>query len=117
MNEKCKLSFKNCMRLYRNGKKAFGPGIAMLLELTEQYGTLSAAAAEMELAYSKAWRILNECEDVLGVRLLERNRGGKNGGGVFLTDAGRNVLQNYRKFCSEAEGKNTEIFNKYFNGE
>jgi molybdate transport repressor ModE-like protein len=112
-----KLTFKNSMRLFKNGKKAFGPGIAMLLELTEQYGTLSAAAAEMELAYSKAWRILNESEKALGIRLLERSHGGRNGGGAFLTKEGRDVLKNYRNFCAETQDKTMEIFNKYFNKE
>jgi len=117
MDEENGLVFKNSIRLYRNDKKAFGPGIARLLELTEKFGTLSAAAGEMELAYSKAWRILNDSEKALGVRLLERSHGGKSGGSAFLTDDGQRILESYRKFCIEANENNRKIFDKYFTGE
>ena len=54
------LSFA-CLRI-----KGFGPEIARLMELTEEYHSLNRAAAAMGMAYSKAWKILNESEQALG---------------------------------------------------
>ena len=47
------------------GERCFGPGVAALLEGVEEKRSLRAAAISMEMAYSKAWRILRRAEDAL----------------------------------------------------
>ena len=59
----------------------FGKGVAQLLSLTREKGSLSAAYKSMGMAASKAWKILNRAEADLGVKLVERKSGGKQGGG------------------------------------
>lgn len=68
-------------RLFRE-EKCFGPGIAELLEGIEELNSLRAAAMRMGMAYSKAWRIIHECEETLGFRLLYSSTGGRGGGGA-----------------------------------
>ena len=67
------------VRLFTAGK-CFGPGLATLLTLVRERHSLRAAAAEMGMAYSKAWRILRDCEQALGFPLLDSTTGGRNGG-------------------------------------
>ena len=38
--------------------KCFGPGICQLLEAVEELGSLRKASQSMDMAYSKAWKIL-----------------------------------------------------------
>lgn len=107
------LSWTMSLRLFTD-KKAFGPGIARLLELTDEYHSLNKAAAAMNMAYSKAWKILNESENALGIRLLERHAGGLRGGGAFLTDEGRQMLESYREFSTKAYDAVDQLFDRYF---
>lgn len=95
-------------------EKAFGPGIARLLELADEYHSLNKAAQSMGMAYSKAWKILNNAENALEVRLLDRHAGGSMGGGAELTEEGRDLLNRYRGFERETKEAAEVLFNKYF---
>ena len=69
---KKKLQLKLTIRLYSDDdERCFGPGIAVLLHRVEEHHSLRAAAASMEMAYSKAWRIVRTAEAVFGCKLLE----------------------------------------------
>ena len=84
----------------------FGKGVAQLLSLTREKGSLSAAYKSMGMAASKAWKILNRAEADLGVKLVERKSGGKQGGGSHLTPEGEDILNRYENFQKEvAEAK------------
>ena len=79
----------------------FGPGVCELLERIRETGSIQAAAARMELSYTKAWKILNRAEEELGTSLITRVSGGKNGGSSTLTPAGETAVKDFR----EMEGK------------
>lgn len=83
------------VRLFKN-EKCFGPGIAELLDGVEELSSLRAAAMRMGMAYSKAWRVMHECEQQLGFKLIDTVAGGKNGGGARVTEQGRDLLEKYR---------------------
>ncbi len=72
---------------------AFGRGIARLCELVEKTGSLNKACKEMGMAYSKAWRIIRNSEESLGVSLLERY-GAK---GSVLTQEAKKLVRVYRR--------------------
>ena len=57
------MELKLTPRFLQNGQRFFGPGVAELLERVREHRSLRAAAASMEMAYSKAWRIVNEALD------------------------------------------------------
>ena len=79
----------------------FGPGVCELLERIRETGSIQAAAARMELSYTKAWKILNRAEQELGASLITRVSGGRNGGSSTLTPAGEEAVRDFR----EMEGK------------
>lgn len=89
-------------------ERFFGPGVCELLERIRKSGSIQAAAAEMEMSYSKAWRILNRAEREMGVHLIVRQNGGRNGGSSTLTEAGERAILNFR----EMERKLSKTANK-----
>ena len=69
----------------------FGSGVAQLCRGVEQWGSLNKAAKEMNMAYSKAWRIMKHTEASFGIQLLERN----GAHGSVLTSEGALLLHAY----------------------
>ena len=49
-----------------------GHGVVELCERVERLGSLNKAAADMGMAYSKAWRIVKQAEEGLDVALFLR---------------------------------------------
>ena len=94
--------------------KAFGPGIAKLLHRVQEFHSLRAAAADMEMAYSKAWTIIKNSEKALGFPLLTTTTGGKNGGGAVLTPAGEIMLKKYDDFCYKMQQYGDKLFAEEF---
>ena len=74
--------------LDEDGEKFFGEGPARLLRRVEEYGSLRAAAISMEMAYTKALKLMKQAETALGYPLITRTTGGKDGGGSILTPEG-----------------------------
>ena len=96
------------------GERCFGPGVAALLEGVEEKRSLRAAAMAMEMAYSKAWRIIRRAEEAFGCKLLQSAAGGKNGGGAALTAEGAALLNAYRGYTAAVERCCAEEFARYF---
>ena len=86
-----RLRFALTLRIFSDTEKCFGPGMAELLERVDQMQSLRQATLSMEMAYSKAWRVLKAAERGLGFPLLESSTGGKGGGGARLTEQGRQI--------------------------
>ena len=78
-------------------EKCFGPGVADLLERVDRLKSLRKATIEMDMAYSKAWRIVKTAETNLGFPLLKSVTGGKGGGGAELTEEAKKFLSAYRR--------------------
>ena len=97
-----------------NEHKFFGEGPARLLHAIEKYGSLRTAASSMDMAYTKALKIIKTAENALGFPLTTRTAGGKSGGGSQLTSEGKewlNRYENYRNACIQA---NQELYLEFF---
>lgn len=92
----------------------FGLGVARLLLLVEETGSLNMAAGKMHMAYSKANKIIKNAEKRLGFKLLMRRIGGVNGGGSELTPEGKHLTQCFMRFQSEANDMAKQLFEKHF---
>ena len=99
-----------------NGEKFFGEGPCRLLRLVEETGSLRCAAASMEMAYSKALKLVKQAEEALGFPLTQRSVGGRDGGGSTLTPEGRAFLQRYEAYRDACVQANRELYAKYFPG-
>ena len=103
------------LRLYREDK-VFGPGVAELLETVRDTRSLRSAAMRMDMAYSKAWKVIQTAEKGLGYKLLETATGGRQGGGATLTPEAEALLTRFRAFEKESREAVEAAFTRYFGG-
>ena len=97
-----------------NGTKFFGEGPCRLLRCVEKTGSLRSAAMEMEMAYSKASKLLKQAEANLGFSLTTRSAGGKDGGGSVLTPEGKRWLEQYERYRNACIEANQALFHRFF---
>lgn len=97
-----------------NGIKFFGEGPCRLLHCVEKTGSLRAAAMEMEMAYSKASKLIKHAEATLGFPLTTRSAGGKDGGGSVLTPEGAQWLRQYEAYRDACVKANQALYRQFF---
>jgi len=78
------------------GRAVFGSGRRVLLEMIDRYGSINRAAVKMNISYRKAWGYIRAMEERLDIKLIERQTGGKDGGGATLTDDARDFIEKYK---------------------
>src|SRR6201991_854220 len=74
-----------------------GPGKIALLEQIREHGSISAAGRAMDMSYKRAWDLVDEINRICGHAAVERQAGGKNGGGAVLTPVGFSLVARYWK--------------------
>ena len=90
------------LRIYlldSKGNKFMGLGVLSLLTNIEKEGSLLGASKAMHLSYTKAYRMLEKIESVLGCTLVERKKGGSSRDGSFLTPFAKEFIEKYKAFC------------------
>jgi len=79
-----------------------GPGKIQLLEKIREFGSISAAGRAMDMSYKRAWDLVDEINRICRQPAVERQTGGKNGGGAALTPFGVSLVARYRKIERDA---------------
>jgi molybdate transport system regulatory protein len=74
-----------------------GPGKVQLLGNIRSCGSISAAGRAMNMSYKRAWDLVDEINHICRRAAVERQVGGKNGGGAMLTPFGASLIARYRK--------------------
>lgn len=97
-----------------NGEKFFGEGPARLLRGVEVHGSLRSAAMSMEMAYTKALKLIKQAEAALGYPLITRTTGGKDGGGSILTPEGKRWLCRYEAYRDACVQSNQALYRQFF---
>ena len=69
----------------------------MLLEKIDKTGSISKAADEIGLSYRKAWRLINELNNLSLKKLVYAKSGGKGVRGSQLSAEGKKLIKLYRK--------------------
>ena len=109
------LHLKLTIRLFtEDDQRCFGPGIATLLRRVQVHKSLRAAAASMEMAYSKAWNIIRTAEDVFGCKMLSSTIGGHHGGGAVLTPQAERLLEAYEAYTADVKAYSQQKFEEAF---
>ena len=84
-------------------KGRIGPGKIRLLENINSCGSISAAGRAMKMSYKRAWDLVDEINRICRRPAVERQAGGRNGGGAMLTPFGMSLVERYRKIERSAE--------------
>ena len=91
-------------RLYLNAdsQRVLGKGGAQILEAIDEYGSIAAAAEELEMSYKFTWDYLIRMRRRLHQPVIVTPRGGtrggkkKGGGGTTLTPVARALLKEFK---------------------
>ena len=90
------------LRIDLDAEGRIGPGKIQLLEKIQQFGSISAAGRAMDMSYKRAWDLVDEINRIGRQPAVERQAGGKNGGGAALTPFGASLVARYRKIERDA---------------
>lgn len=80
----------------------------------EELGSLVAASERLGMSYRKAWELVRQAESTLGFALIEKHRGGRDGGRSTLTDDGKNLIDAYRALRQEFDSSVKRIVKDFF---
>ena len=80
-----------------------GPGKIELLEKIAAFGSISAAGRAMNMSYRRAWELVEELNAIFGKPVVDRQAGGRHGGGAKLTNLGLALVTRFRAIERAAE--------------
>ncbi len=95
-------------------RSVFGDGKYALLDAIRATGSIRKAADAIGISYRKAWGDLRTAEQGMGIRLIEKIRGGRDGGMTRLTDSCVRIMDAYSRFRKAVDRKITSSFNTCF---
>jgi molybdate transport system regulatory protein len=90
------------VRIDLDAEGRIGPGKIQLLENIRTFGSISAAGRAMDMSYKRAWDLVDDINRICRQNAVERQTGGKNGGGAALTPFGESLVARYRKIERDA---------------
>ena len=90
------------IRVDLEGKGRLGPGKVLLLERIDEHGSISAAGRSLRMSYKRAWDLVAEMNASFVAPVVSAQMGGRHGGGAWLTELGRSLVDHYRAIEREA---------------
>jgi len=110
--EKLRAKFKLWLST-RDIEGVFGDGKWRLLKAIESTGSLAEASESLRISYRKAWGDLKKAQEALQEPLVEKHRGGIQGGQSALTEQGEKWLKAYTKFHNDIEKAIEKSYQKH----
>jgi molybdate transport system regulatory protein len=96
-----------------NGDKFMGIGVLWLLQQVKELKSLRKAASALDLSYSKAFGMVRNLENNLGVPVLDRRKGGANRYGATLTPFAERFIELYGTFELDVKEQVTIPYNQF----
>jgi molybdate transport system regulatory protein len=94
----------------KKGEVVLSNGKLNILKTIDQLGSIHKAAEQFGMSYRHAWGMVQKIEKRSGVKMLETQIGGSDGGGANLTTEGKAFLAKYEAF---SKGLDKLIENKF----
>jgi molybdate transport system regulatory protein len=102
--------------LEEKGKSVLGAGRLALLKAIESEGSIAGAAKKLNISFRSAWGSVGDAEENLGVKLLERRKGGPGGGRTTLTPEARELVAKFDRLVNETREFADRRFHSIFEG-
>jgi len=97
----------------KDEKGILGDGKWQILKLIEEKGSLKAACDELGYTYRRTWGNLKKIEQFFSVPLLEKQRGGSDGGHTLLTPEGKKLVKAFDHFHASIDSIIQQGFEKF----
>lgn len=98
-----------------DGEGILGDGKWQILRAVEEEGSLTAACQKLGLTYRRTWGDLKKIEQQLGFPLLNKSRGGREGGMSELSIQGKALVEAFDKFHKQVDDKIQFAFDEFRN--
>ncbi|MGI6737088.1 MAG: NTP transferase domain-containing protein [Anaerovoracaceae bacterium] len=95
----------------------FGEGLAQLLEEIENCHSLNQSCKNLNVSYSHGWKSIKRAEKQLCYPLIEKQTGGRRGGGSGLTQEGVELVRRYRKMQKQIRRYAQKAYRRIFEPE
>lgn len=92
------MKIKSKVWVEMDGEVVVGNGKITLLKMIDEMGSIQRAADKMGMSYRHAWGFIQKIEKRSGIRFVDTQIGGKDGGGAQLTLQGKDFLKKYLTF-------------------
>ena len=102
--------------LEKDGKAIFGLGKLNLLKAIEEEGSISKASKRIGMTYRRAWNLLEDIEINLGIKILKRKRGGRDGGYTKLTREAKDLIFKFENTANEIMEFAKDSYKRHFGG-
>jgi len=98
------LQIKGRIWIENEGQAYLSWGRIRLLERIGEYGSVSAAAKSMQMSFSHAWHLVEDMNALAPEPLVEKQAGGRQGGGAWLTDSGKQAIHDFSQLMERFQG-------------
>jgi len=98
------LQIKGRLWIESEGATYLSWGRIVLLERIGEYGSVSAAAKSMQMSFSHAWHLVEDLNSLAPQTLVEKQAGGRKGGGAWLTEAGKQTIADFWQLVARFQG-------------
>lgn len=88
----------------KDGQTYLSWGRVVLLERIAEHGSVSAAAKSMGMSFSHAWKLVQSMNELAPAILVEKQTGGKGGGGAWLTKEGEDAVRHFWDMVRRFQG-------------
>ena len=96
-----------------DGRGIMGDGKWQILKAIKKQGSLKAASESLGITYHRTWGDLKAIEEELGISLLEKSRGGKDGGQTQLTPQGAKLVAAFDDLHQQADALMDRLFESF----
>jgi len=107
---------KSKVWLEKKGELIFGEGKSELLKAINRTGSINRASVKMGISFRRAWSHITAIEKRMGFKIIERVKGGKNGGGSCLTPLGRDLIRRFDILSDNVINFTDRKFKEIFSG-
>jgi molybdate transport system regulatory protein len=97
----------------KDEKGILGDGKWQILKLIEEKGSIKAACDELGYTYRRTWGNLKKIENFFGFPLLEKQRGGSDGGRTLLIPEGKKLVKAFDHFHASVDTIIQQGFEKF----
>lgn len=98
------LQIKGRLWVENEGRTYLSWGRIILLERIDEYGSVSAAAKSMQMSFAHAWHLVEDMNALAPQPLVEKQVGGRRGGGAWLTDTGKQAVKDFTQLVGRFQG-------------